>query len=465
MQQPGISIQQPGVSMQQSGVSMQQHGVSIQQPGVSIQQPGVSIQQPGVSIQQPGPPWSQDNSACMVSAFMRYTNAIAEWTTLGLMALERCITIYNYRHSVGPSSWFTTRKTIAYCCTIWLLSLACQMPTLTGKFGKFSYNADYAKCDFTFNRTQYGVFSPRNMFFMLESMIPCILIMIGYVVILVQVHTSSSHVLSFLRSRSTQRSVSLRRSRTTRVIVKLLLVYLVCVIPVCVYNISLGDDVSQKKELGIVLYCIYWFQYCINNFVYVVSNERYRNAYWQFLCFMLCREIPWVPPPGARIKRKSQVFAISGMKYQEASSSKEQYSSGSKYQYDASSSTYQYSSGSKYQYDASGLMYQHVSGSEDQYERRISRFRTPSECEEAWRLASRGYYINHEEEEEDSSSVSSSSRPSHSKGLALRANLARSLSTSLKSSSSSSQGLVRSTCYLKKDIMGARNKLRRALSL
>lgn len=116
----------------------------------------------------------------------------------------------------------------------------------------------------------------------------------------------------FDRSRVTQRHLNLRRSRTTRMIVKLLFVYLVCVIPICVYNTVSITDPPPAKEVGIVLYCIYWLQYCVNNFIYVVSNEKYRCAYCQFVSFILCQKIS---PPGRPIHqahRGQRIFSISG---------------------------------------------------------------------------------------------------------------------------------------------------------
>ncbi|XP_045599568.1 compound eye opsin BCRH2 [Procambarus clarkii] len=373
-------------------------------------------------------PWDPDNKPCMVSAFLRYTNAIAEWTTLGLMALERCVTIYNFRRSRGPSSLFSANKTVLYCVLIWIMGMMCQMPTLTGKFGEFAYNADYVKCDFTYNRTEYRVFSPRTMFFALESMVPCILILIGYLFILFQVHSSSNNVLSFLRSRSSQRSVSLRRSRTTRTIAKLLFVYLVCVIPICVYNISLGDNVSEKKELGIVLYCIYWSQYCINNFIYVVSNEKYRSAYCQFLYFLLCREIPKVAlhPAAKKVAQSQQVFTVS------------------------------------------------FGGAQRLQAFRDSRFRTPSECEEARQRELQGVYVR--QDDSPSSSISTVTRTKYLRELSSFPQqvgseglppLVRSYSISLKSSSST-EILVRPSRRgrsFKKDLQEAGSKLKRTFSL
>ncbi|XP_047471295.1 G-protein coupled receptor moody-like [Penaeus chinensis] len=137
----------------------------------------------------PTVPWESDMSACSSSAFLRYTNAFSEWMTLGLMALERCICIYKFRHnSRRPSKWFTCWKTLIYCIIIWMLGIALQMPTYLGVYGNFGYNNMTLKCDFI-NSTN-GV-NPRILFFTMETAIPCILIFIGNNFILVQVYSNN----------------------------------------------------------------------------------------------------------------------------------------------------------------------------------------------------------------------------------------------------------------------------------
>lgn len=90
-------------------------------------------------------------------------------------------------------------------------------------------------------------------------------------------------------------SMCLRRSKTTRLIMLLLTLYLVCVIPVCIYNVVIHESElgeTRNQIIGIALYCLYWVQYAANNFIYVVSNEKFRNVYRQFFSMLLCRDIP-----------------------------------------------------------------------------------------------------------------------------------------------------------------------------
>lgn len=78
-----------------------------------------------------------------------------------------------------------------YCLTNRLILMY-----LLQNFGTFGYNARFVKCDFIEEEESWTGISPRFVFFALESAVPCFLILIGYLVILCQVYSSSS-ALSF----------------------------------------------------------------------------------------------------------------------------------------------------------------------------------------------------------------------------------------------------------------------------
>lgn len=213
--------------------------------------------------------------------------------------------------------------------------------------------------------------------------------------------------------------IAIRRSRTTRVIVKLLFVYLVCVIPICVFNLC--EVPGKHKETGIALYCLYWLQYCVNNFIYVVSNGRYRCAYYQFLCWATCRHVPFPAIPSLHCQqRHCHVYNIQ------------------------SSSTLQ--------------------------EPLDPRFRTPSECEEARRRADSIFFGSFSTGKSDGilkdevyPNLSVSLSPDYYSSL-------RFYSSSL-SSTSSLQTLIETkrrprhfSHSVKRDLKAARQKLRRTFS-
>ncbi|CAL4211956.1 unnamed protein product, partial [Meganyctiphanes norvegica] len=77
-------------------------------------------------------PWGFQHGCtiCTITAFLCYTTAIAEWTTLGVMAIERCTSIYKFRQSNRRSKLFTPTRTIFICCAIWVAAISAQIGPL-----------------------------------------------------------------------------------------------------------------------------------------------------------------------------------------------------------------------------------------------------------------------------------------------------------------------------------------------
>ncbi|CAL4080306.1 unnamed protein product, partial [Meganyctiphanes norvegica] len=131
---------------------------------------------------------------CKVSAFFRYYIAICEWTTLGLMAVERCIAIYSFRHKLHHNRLFTPNKTVVMCLFLWLISLI-ELANLFNN--NYDYNEETCICDYkpktspnsTCTNGLLNLTSPRVVFYVC-SLIPCIFIPIGYFMIFHQIHLS-----------------------------------------------------------------------------------------------------------------------------------------------------------------------------------------------------------------------------------------------------------------------------------
>ncbi|XP_047741443.1 uncharacterized protein LOC125179474 [Hyalella azteca] len=240
----------------------------------------------GLDLEAPLSHGSETN-ICQFSAFFRYTSAISEWTTIGLMALERFITISRYaRWQKGGYRWFTPKKSACYCLLIWILSICMQMPTLLevgAFFGKFGYNVDTIKCDFVSSEGQS--FGMRDFFFLMEAPIPCALILVGYIAIIVRIKSSTRFMKKFGTSESRMK-IAMRNSKTTGMCFRLIIVYLVCVGTVCVWNVAVPEEELGKpcnQIIGIYIYCFYWIQYAANNFIYAQSMPRYSKAAKQLL--------------------------------------------------------------------------------------------------------------------------------------------------------------------------------------
>ena len=80
-------------------------------------------------------------------------------------------------------------------------------------------------------------------------------------------------------------------AKSAGLVLSLLLLFLLCVIPISVFNILQALELNNKEydvPLGIALFMIYWVQYALNCILYAASNRNYRLAYKYFLVTCLC---------------------------------------------------------------------------------------------------------------------------------------------------------------------------------
>ncbi|KAF2356408.1 G protein-coupled receptor rhodopsin-like [Trinorchestia longiramus] len=72
-------------------------------------------------------------------------------------------------------------------------------------------------------------------------------------------------------------STSRRDMRVARTIFIIFVLIMVCSVPVMVVHII--DPLVQNKNRFLVVHILYWVQYCVNVFIYVLMNRQYRDAY------------------------------------------------------------------------------------------------------------------------------------------------------------------------------------------
>lgn len=231
------------------------------------------------------------NEQCVFPAFWRYSTAIVEWTTLGVIALERCVNLSKYVNS----KYFTAKKMLLASALIWILGIVLQVPVLSGGFTgyEFGYNNETYKCDFIkSNETRNDRMTPRLTFFAVYLSIPLSLIICCYSFIIYQV-CASSNLLERHGTHQNRSEASTRKSRTTTIIIGIISVFLVAVLPMSLWNIiqeAKGWE-NDSIEVGISLYCLYWLQYCVNSIIYAISSVKFRRAYVQFLQLITCRKV------------------------------------------------------------------------------------------------------------------------------------------------------------------------------
>ncbi|XP_042218860.1 protein trapped in endoderm-1-like isoform X1 [Homarus americanus] len=210
---------------------------------------------------------------CTGAALFRYVNALAEWTTLGLLTVQRCVDLGRFR----GARFFRPRPTIFFIVAIWVGSVLLQMGALTE--GHFAYDRSSFKCDLSNT-------SARVYFYCLQSLLPCILMLTGCCSIICQVRRNTTKLLAagMHKDLVTRRCRAMMRS--TALLLALLLLFLFCVIPICVHNVETLLTGQINIPLNIAIYMLYWVQYGVNFFVYAAVNPRFRKACKQFFSIM-----------------------------------------------------------------------------------------------------------------------------------------------------------------------------------
>lgn len=117
------------------------------------------------------------------------------------------------------------------------------------------------------------------------------------------------------RTQHCRMQIAMRRSRTTKVYVRLIGLFLICVIPICIWNITISENkliTPVNQILGIILYCIYWQQYLLNCLIYFFDSPNYQNACGQLFARITCREIiPKIEPNVRRSTFPCDTYVIS----------------------------------------------------------------------------------------------------------------------------------------------------------
>lgn len=230
---------------------------------------------------------------CPVAAFLRYTNALAEWLTLGLLAFQRCVDLGRWR----GTRFFKPAATGFLIGGVWVVSVIFQViPFIVSSEG-YGYCGRNLRCDIINDNL-------RDLFFTLQSCVPLILMVSGSIGILCHLRKSVDSEAAMIVPESSKR----RLVKSSVIVFTLMLLFLVCVIPICIHNVFLSDTVdSARVPTGIVLYMIYWLQYAVNFILYTVVSANFRSAYRRFFGLFLpaCRS-----PGGRKVKHPSSIYHV-----------------------------------------------------------------------------------------------------------------------------------------------------------
>ncbi|XP_068238145.1 protein trapped in endoderm-1-like [Palaemon carinicauda] len=213
---------------------------------------------------------------CSGAALFRYFNALVEWQTLTLITVQRCVDL---RRSRGRR-FFKPKPTMVFIVIIWVASAVPQLIILLPDIGGYGYDHVTFKCDIEGEMARF-------IFYSLESSLPCLLMPLGCFSIIYQIWCN----VRALRKNGAPEDLVMDRfwdmMRSVTLILALLFTFLICVIPICVYNIVCLIRNESHVTLGIFIYMVYWIQYDVNVFLYVARNENFRKAFKQLIAFSL----------------------------------------------------------------------------------------------------------------------------------------------------------------------------------
>ncbi|XP_042859466.1 G-protein coupled receptor moody-like [Penaeus japonicus] len=226
------------------------------------------------------------DGACAYFAFCRYVTMLVGLLSIAAIAINRCVLI------TMPKNYpkiFTSTNTSATIACIWLVSVVLLLFPLLEAYGKFGYNDSTDECDFVDN-TARGQ-TPRNVMMFAGYFFPCGVIVVSYALIFYKARRSSLKMKALSQSnpQSTANQTAHRpavglRSRDIRIartIAVIFVAFIVCCTPVSVLHYL--DHRMHMPTALLLLHPLYWLQYCLNMFIYVLMNNQYREAYVHFI--------------------------------------------------------------------------------------------------------------------------------------------------------------------------------------
>lgn len=217
--------------------------------------------------------WFWGQTSCQVFTAFRQINAVAEWISVAMIAVARCLTLTNARLASKLLSKVMRRLIIIF---IWIYANLLAMPIWI--FGTLGYNYKKGQCELLIDSLDFHLRAALATF---GVVFPCLLILISYILIV-------RHVLihgKYLKNQGTsnmKKIIAKREAKTTWTIFTICMCFFLFVGPFSIVT-AIFDETFTDPKLQLGLFCLYWFQYSLNFFVYVARSGQYRRAFSYFL--------------------------------------------------------------------------------------------------------------------------------------------------------------------------------------
>ena len=128
---------------------------------------------------------------CQITAAFRYINAFADWTSVAMIAVGRCITLIKPELGQKLFSGLYGKMCIAmiwiYAC---LLMVPIYIPSL--ELDSIGYNCHIGKCDFIPNN--HGNFPYQIYVYGIGFSIPCVMTTMSYIIIYWYIRSTNKYL-------------------------------------------------------------------------------------------------------------------------------------------------------------------------------------------------------------------------------------------------------------------------------
>ena len=244
---------------------------------------------------------------CTFIVFMGNTTVLADMLAMASVALTRALS------TIIPHKWkrICERKLVLpiLFVSVWMLSGITNIPYFIKAYGtEVGWDCTYGQCGFRStclaynnesvprfidnpeekcNSSFYGNTKVLYLYTWILYGISLVIIVLSYVVIFCKIHYSKKSIdntKTIRRKANRKKSVtdlSTREKKMTITILILILLNLTCWIPYQLFNVIIFEVVGEDFEKFYYDFVIglYFTQFSLNFFVYVLRSEQYRNSF------------------------------------------------------------------------------------------------------------------------------------------------------------------------------------------
>lgn len=228
------------------------------------------------------------NRLCWLQGWVRNWIALADFFTLGAIALTRLVgMVHNHTNNqaVRLNTFLSSFTGAIFLCMLaWIWSflliapMTFELKVLGINFGAFGYNAEFGMCNHV-SCLQKG-FAPHSLITGFGCLLPFCAISISYLVVSAIVGRSVRQSLQTLEASQVD------SGKLNRTLILISFSYTILCLPIVLIDtIGLwGLDEETVIFWTVVIYSFYFWIYAINFIVYLLSLKDFRRMYISLFC-------------------------------------------------------------------------------------------------------------------------------------------------------------------------------------